>query len=272
MFAVKRASARGIKVIWWGHGIRPSSSPKATQIYVDLAIKASACILYGQGGADKLASLGVQKEKLFVARNSLDIPEIVQFRQNTPEHERFRIIYLGGVLKEKKPDLLIHAFAKALPRLDESINLTVVGEGPYDAVVRDLVAKLNISGRVEFTGGIYSNSELAPYMNSAWISVTPGYAGLNLLHSLAFGVPILVADNEPHSPEISSLVVGSNGEYFTANSADDLADKLVALSRNAEQRTRLRNGAMQSVTDEYGIDRMARSFEKAVSFAHGESL
>src|SRR5581483_7439328 len=145
---------------------------------------------------------GVPKNKIFVAWNSIDIDEIDSLVQHLPMTRRNRVLFIGRLIPEKKPGLLIEAFANASSRLSSDIVLTLVGDGPERTNLERLVRQFNIDDRVEFVGSTYNQDQLAPYFNTSWISVSPGYIGLSAIHSMAFGVPMLVADKEPHSPEI----------------------------------------------------------------------
>ena len=85
------------------------------------------------------------------------------------------------------------------------------GEGPERASLEKLASELGISDATTFTGAIYDQKSLAPWFNDAWASVSPGALGLSAVHSLAFGVPMVVARDEGHGPEISTIRDGENG-------------------------------------------------------------
>jgi len=254
----------GIKWIWWGHGIRPRD--RYHFIYKKMAKMADAVILYSGPAADKMAQIGIPREKLFVAWNAIDTAEIEQCRRAVPFERRFRVLYIGRLIPEKKVDLLIRGFAAAMSRLPDETKLTIIGNGIEEGKLKSLVSYLRIESNVELPGQLTSQDQLAPYFNSSYVSVSPGYMGLSGIHSLAYGVPILVANKEPHSPEIAILEEDKNGCYFAANSANDLAHHLIELSDNRARCASMGDAGLKLVRDRFNVEAMVNSFLDAINF------
>lgn len=267
VLAAFQAKRLGMRLIWWGHGIRPRSSSRAVKIYLALTKIADAFLFYNEEGADKMAALGVPREKLFIAWNSVDTDEIERLRQNQSLNERFRIVSIGRLIPEKKTDLLIRGFAAALPNLSPATRLTIIGEGPERAKLEALAAQCNLGDQVEFTGSLYEQEQLAPYFNSAWVSVSSGYIGLSAIHSLAFGVPMLVAETEPHSPEIAAIEPDVNAVYFRSDDIPALAAALTALAANPARWEAMSLAARRTIQQRFSIGAMLLSFEAAIQFA-----
>ena len=59
------------------------------------------------------------------------------------------------------------------------------------------------------------------------MSVSPGYVGLSLTQSLWFGVPALIARDEPHAPEIEAAKPGMNAVFFDSDEPEALGKALV---------------------------------------------
>ncbi|HZP83940.1 MAG TPA: glycosyltransferase family 4 protein [Chthonomonadaceae bacterium] len=266
-----QAKRQKLKFIWWGHGIRPRSSDTAIRIYRWLAQHADAIILYTQAAADQLTAHGVPKNKIFVAWNSIDIDEIDSLVQHLPMTRRNRVLFIGRLIPEKKPGLLIEAFANASSRLSSDIVLTLVGDGPERTNLERLVRQFNIDDRVEFVGSTYNQDQLAPYFNTSWISVSPGYIGLSAIHSMAFGVPMLVADKEPHSPEIAVVEDGKNAVFFRANDTKDMAQHLIRLSKQPDQLEQMSVASRKAVRSTFGVKAMVDAFLQAIRYAHSIS-
>ncbi len=261
------AKSLGMQFIWWGHGIRPRTSPKLIPLYQKMASLADAMILYSGPGADQLAELGVPREKMFVAWNAIDIDDINAHAQAWEATTRTRVLYIGRLIAEKKIDLLIRAFALALPKLPPEAKLTLVGEGPERQHLEDVVKELKIESKVEFAGSMYGQADLAPYFNTSWVSVSPGYIGLSAIHSLGYGVPMLVADKEPHSPEIAAIEDGVNAQYFTANDPQALADGLVRMASQPGKLAEMSQAGRLRVQQQFSIPAMVQAFEQAVAYA-----
>ena len=228
---------------------------------------ADGLILYSQQGAYSLAQLNVPAEKLFVAKNSLDTDEINDYAL-TMNEKRYRILYVGRLVEGKKVGLLLEGFSHAIKNLPNNVVLTILGDGPEKEYCQRKAQDLNLTTRIEFIQGTYDQAELASYFNTAICSVSPGYIGLSAIHSLAYGVPMIVADREPHSPEIEAITFNENALSFRANDLSDLADKICELVNLPDLARRLGENGKTKIDADYSVERMARVFREAILYAH----
>jgi glycosyltransferase involved in cell wall biosynthesis len=264
---VLKAKRHHVPVILWGHGIRPRGRFKG--IYKRAAEIADAVILYSAKGKRALQELGVPEGKMFVAWNSIDTHVIAGVRDSKPLGERNGIIYVGRLVRDKKILLLLNGFARARAGLPPATHLYVVGSGPMREPAEKLARELGIASHVTFVGETYEEEEVASWMNRSWISVSPGYIGLSIIHSFAYGLPMLAGDREPHSPEVEALQLGKNGEFFTADDPDALARSLVAIHGDPARLAAMGDAAL-ATSELFSVRSMVAAFERAVAFAHGE--
>jgi glycosyltransferase involved in cell wall biosynthesis len=255
-----------VRFIWWGQGLSPRSTVTRTRLRRWLAQLADANIFYTSDQADRFVSMGVPRQKVFVALNSIDTEEIDRLAQLWPQGERNRIMYIGRLIPEKKVDLLIHGFARAHPHLKPETKLTIIGDGPERAKLEHLSTQFGLTDRVEFVGAIYQQERLAPWFNDAWVSVSPGYIGLSAIHSLAYGVPMIVAQGEPHSPEVTALEDGVNAVFFPSDDVEELAQRLILLAKDQEQWQHMCQAAQRTVKQRFSLLAMVQAFEEAVQY------
>ena len=253
------------RFVWWGHGMSPKSSSLSVRIRRWLISISDAIIMYDDVNARRMVDSGVPGNKVFVAMNSIDTDRIAEVTQGTKSFPRTRVLCIGRLIPSKKVDLLIEGFALACEGLPEETTLAIVGDGPERAKLELLASKLGIGGRVEFAGSIYEEDKLAPYFLSSWICVSPGYVGLSAIHSLAYRLPVLVAKDEPHSPEISALADGVNSVFFKSDDPNELARVLVELSGCPQYLAKLSSEAIQTVQDKYSVQAMTHTFEEVVT-------
>lgn len=146
------------------------------------------------------------------ARMAPDHPSVQAVRQ------RFKldgpiVFNVGGLDVRKNIDLLIRAFARALPELPTGATLVIAGapHSKQTAVYPDLAAvarAFGVSDRVTFTGRV-SETEKVALLNVATVYAYPSlYEGFGLspLEAMQCGTPVLVA-NRSSLPE----VVGDGG-------------------------------------------------------------
>lgn len=260
------AKRLGIRFVWWGHGMGRHSRGAIMRFRLWLVRLADAIILYDFDQADKFVSLGVPRKKIFVAPNSIDTQEVSRFARQWSGHERNRVLYIGRLIHNKKVPLLIRGFASAYPYLKPGAKLTIIGDGPERSNLEQLAMKLGLADQVEFIGTTYEQAQLAPWFNTTWVSVAPGPVGLSAIHSFAYGVPMLVAQDEPHGPEVSVIHDGENALFFPSDRPEELARRLIQLSKEQEQLREMASAARRTVQGHFGLSAMAEAFERAVEY------
>jgi glycosyltransferase involved in cell wall biosynthesis len=234
-----------------------------------LARMADAILLYSHEMKERLVRHGLDERKLLVALNTVDVCQIQEAKSqlNRDNLVRDRVLYIGRLIPAKKVDLLIRAFALASRSLPPLVRLTIVGDGPCRSELQALANELGLAERVEFCGEITNETVLAGVFAESWLSVSPGYVGLAAIHSLAYGVPMVVARGEPHSPEVSALREGVTSVYFERDSIDLLAATMVDLWVDSDRRNALARAGQELVERDYAIENMASAFDSAVSLA-----
>lgn len=191
-----RKSLRKRSIVW-GH-LLPRAGAGSRTAVVRRAMRrlADATLLYGYDSVIP-AREDLPGQPVWVAPNALYRQN--QFDLSTASARTKQVIYVGRLVSEKKVDLLIRAFSE-IQGADR--RLLIVGDGPEALNLQRLAHELGISQWVDFLGQISEAKELAELYAGVSVAVSPGYAGLSLTQSLGFGVPVLVADEEPHAPEI----------------------------------------------------------------------
>lgn len=253
--------------IWWGHGLsrRRNSPTWVLCLRRWMAQQADALIFYDERGREEFLRLGLPQDKLFVANNSIDV-EIIRCLSLQHRAERRHILFIGRLISNKKADLLVEGFARAYRQLPEGTRLIIIGDGPEKNRLTSLIYERQIAEAVALAGEITDDVELAPLFAQSAICVSPGAIGLSAIHSLAYGVPLLVADAEPHGPEIEVLLPGETGEYFPANNADALANHLVELLSHPQRLADMGDKGRDLVQAKYSVQHMADVFLQAFDY------
>lgn len=221
-----RWSARR-RTLLWGH-IHPQAGPNSRTAILRRAMRriSNGTISYTYRDADK-ALRDIPGSRVWVAPNSLYRANSIRPVVGLDGQSRDSAIYVGRFAPPKKVPLLIEAFALAVQKQPQ-MRLILIGGGEEEARSRNLSARLGVVDKVEFAGWIDDLDDLLPYYARSFCSLSPGFAGLGLTQSLGFGIPMLVADNEPHSPEIE-LDSSGGVHYFASESATSLAEALLGM-------------------------------------------
>lgn len=254
------------RILLWGH-VSPRKGPESKTAPLRRMMRnlADGVISYTWADADivKQESSG---ERVWVAANGLYTAHDMGW---TTTADRNRVLYVGRLEPNKKPMLLLEGFAAAVSALPPGVRLTFVGEGSEVASLVKSAADLEITQRVDFLGFVDDPTQLRALYDSALVSVSPGYVGLSLTQSLGFGVPMLVADDEPHAPEVE-LLTSSTGTYFRAGDVEHLAGSLVDFA--ASQSEWDRDQIVDSVRKTYSSTAMADGFCSAVAGCNQEVM
>lgn len=180
--------------------------------------------------------------------------------------ERNHIIYVGRFEPAKKVDLAVRAFAASkLPAA--GVKLSLFGGGSESEKLFGLVSDLGIQHAVHFPGWEDDFARLEQAYSRAFVSISPGFAGLGLTQSLGFGVPMLVAREEQHSPEIELASTGAV-RWFGSDSAEGMARGLDDCWANRGGVPDL--GTRATVSETYTADAMAQGLSAALSNVRSE--
>lgn len=180
--------------------------------------------------------------------------------------EKRNFVYVGRLVAQKKPRLMISAFFEYLERNPEYAgHLVVVGDGPDRVECESLVDSSQYRERVIFKGHISDIDQLRSIYSSSLFSLSPGYVGLSITQSFSFGVPMIVAHGESHSPEIEAAVEGSNALFFKMDSVEDLATVMSEAWRNREYWLAQAGGIVENCKTRYSADYMAHQLWSAMN-------
>ena len=144
-----------------------------------------------------------------------------------------------------------------------------MGDGPEVSSLNSWVESHNLSSRIFIHGHISDYEKLKQLYATSIASVSPGYVGLSITQSLSFGRPMIVADNEPHSPEIEALKPGVTGEFFCANSETDLANKLIWFYENRDSWKNKSESISRFCIENYTYESMVDGYVKLIEEVAG---
>lgn len=195
---------------------------------------------YSTAAYDILPSYGVKREQIHVTYNSTDTEALWREKAAVlaapallPPSER-RLLHIGRLVKWKRVDLLIEAFARTLTQYPDA-ELVIVGNGPELDNLKKQAASLGLPlrskeengvdgrGCVRFIGAVYDPKELGAYMNEATVYVLAGMGGLSINDAMTYALPVVCSVCD--STERDLVTDGRNGLFFRDGDADSLTEK-----------------------------------------------
>ncbi len=239
----------------WGHLIR----------YL-LVKGADGFITYTQQQKEKLQADFPQLPVWVASNGCLWASECAPIRPETALAVK-DYIYVGRLIPEKKIGFLVQTFLKASQEglLPEDAKLIIVGTGPEEKPIRELLEEYPLqASRVLLKGKITDPVQLRYLYARSLCSISPGYVGLSLTQTLAFGIPMLISEFEAHSPEIEAFKHGENGYFF--KDERDLINKMVFMRTERKGWLQKRPNISAHIQKNYTFETMLSGFEEAIRF------
>jgi len=187
---------------------------------------------------------GVNPERVFVVRSGPDLTRVKQMPANPAlkKGRKYLVGYVGVMGKQEGIDLLLQAVQLIVHYLGRTdIHFGLVGGGTELAAMRQLAKDLGVADYVTFTGRV-PDAQLLEMLNTADICVNPDRANdmndrstMNkVMEYMALGKPLVQFDLTE-----GRVSAGAAAWYARPNDVADLAQKMVSLLADADQRARM---------------------------------
>jgi glycosyltransferase involved in cell wall biosynthesis len=247
------------RTLLWGHAFpRSGRGAPSDRVRGWMRSLADGMVCYTQTQANELRAL--HGTPVYTAPNALYLREEIGFSRNIARHAA---VYVGRIEPSKKVALLLEGFGHAAARAPD-LRLIIVGDGSELAAMRERAARLPCADRITFLGHVDELGALRGVYGQAFVSVSPGYVGLSITQSLAFGVPMLIARDENHSPEIEAASEGENSEFFESDDSASLAHGLLEFYRDRQKWHARGPEIAEACAREYSVEAMADGIVAAI--------
>lgn len=162
-------------------------------------------------------------------------------------------ICVGRLSSEKGHRILLQAFSHASKHMP-GVRLDLVGDGPERNQIEALVKQLGLSESVALHGALSEGTTLER-IAAADVLVLPSFMEglpLVLIEAMALGKPV-IASGVAGIPEL--VEAGFNGILVPPSDVEALADGMVRLALNSDERLRLGQAAQHAAMKEFQIQR-----------------
>jgi glycosyltransferase involved in cell wall biosynthesis len=218
-----------------------------------------------------LEELGVDRRRIRICYNGLDLEGLQERRESilesarqlrsgaVPEGARL-ILYVGGLIPDKRVDDLLYAFSS----LDQSctpVHLWVVGAGHARVSLEVLSHDLRIDN-VRFLGRIVDDIE--SYFAAADFFVLPGLGGLALNQAMFWGTPCVAS--EADGTEDDLVINGRTGFRFELGNRESLLTALNAcVGLPDPERERMGRAARALILSQSNVNAMVAEFNRSIA-------
>lgn len=259
---------RKFGLIFWGIGVSASydkkfdSDSKLDKARFWLMKQADALLFYSDYPVTKYTKMGFNKEKLFVAHNTVLVEEKIEIPKN-----KKHFIFVGTLYKQKKIYDLLFAYKKYSDKTLNSLPLIIIGGGDEKEKVEKWIKENNFTNKIYLKGQINDQSILRDYYRDSVACISPGQAGLTVLNSLAYGVPFVTYRDAITGGEILNVVDNKTGVLYDG-SIDDLAEIMQKLAEDENYTFELSKNAQNFYFESRTIDNMVKGFEQAITYVY----
>ena len=169
---------------------------------------------------DVMTGFGVPQSKVVTIPNGIALDD---FMPSFDDRKIHKLIYIGNLIHSKG----IHVLLEALAKIDDTIMLSIVGDGNYKARLHSLARKLDLKDRVTFHGA-KAPHEVAKLLAEHDALVHPSFCesfGLVVVEAMASGLPVVATINGGSE----NIVTAETGILVPADDASLLAEGIRSL-------------------------------------------
>jgi len=205
----------------------------------------------------------ISPEKITVIPNGLDFElyrradRIAARKKLNIPPRAFIICFVGRLDEQKRPDLLLKAYAKIKKRIRGG-KVIIVGDRPSKEPVVSLARRLGIEGSVDFPGW---RKDAVDFIAASDIFVLPSmWEGMSnvTMQALAVGTPVITTKVEG----MNELLMGGRcGVMVQRDNFDELAAAIVDLYESPEKRRALATAGREHIEKNYRIEDVVRKYE-----------
>ncbi len=199
------------------------------------------------------------------------IPSAIDIDRFTPNTNANAIRKRHG-LKDSKVVLFLGRlkFHKGLEYLIESAKYTgpdikylLVGEGDFEAHLREITKKFKVEDRIVFTGRI-PNSEIPKYYSACDVFILPSITrleafGLVVIEAMSCGKPVIISNIPGVSENITD---GEEGLLVEPANPKDIAKKINYLMKSEKLRLKMGANGRKKVVQNFSLKRVVDQLEK----------
>lgn len=259
-----------VKVILWGIGVsagydlRYDKQELRRPSFESMIAMADASVFYTEYPKNKYIDLGIPKQKMFVAPNTVEVLKMELKKENKDS-----ILFVGTLLKQKRVDLLLEAYKNAIKKNRDIPVLKIIGEGEEYEPIRQWIAERHLSDKIILPGPIYEEEILKEEFAHALATVSADQAGLTVLKSMGYGVPFITNRNAITGGEIFNIKNGINGVLF--DDMSELETILLDIADNPAKYIEMGERAYEYYYSCRTIEDCKDGFIDAIKYAVGES-
>jgi glycosyltransferase involved in cell wall biosynthesis len=239
----------------------PMLSPLQRLVHRRLAPRVDGFVVFSSQGVERLASMGVPRERVEVSIQSADLERVRAETGGRGESGGpVRVLAVGRLVADKNFAALIEAFAEAGFESGQA-ELELCGTGPLDVELSGLAEQLGVPLRLH--GYVPPAGLPALYRAADVLALVSTYEpfGVTVREGAAAGLPLICTVRAGAAGDVA--VDGENAILVDPGDRGAIASALGRLVREPSLRSRLAAGSL-AVTERHPLEADVEAFERAV--------
>lgn len=184
------------------------------------------------------------KLPMHVVYNPIETPSRIKDHKKIEASEKFKLINVGTLYAPKNQRLILDALKETS---DDSVELKILGQGPFDEELRAYSKELGINDQVDFKGRVNNVNEHL-FKSDCFVlsSNNEGFPNV-LLEAMSVGLPVistncmsgpleLLNDNEPIEIEVGDFSAAKYGLMINVKDVEGLKKAIVHYKENPDVR------------------------------------
>ncbi len=203
----------------------------------------------------------IPRDRVTVIPNGVDVPEIQPLPADR-EDSQFRILFVGRLTRQKRPQSLIRAVAALPEGLRDRTVLDLLGDGELRAELQNQIDSLGLADRIRLHG---QQSDVPDWMVQSDVLVLPSeWEGLPnvILEAMARGLPVIATAVDGVSEIIEHE---QTGWMVPPGNVSALAESLAMVSADEDLRNVVANRAFDAVRQRFRWDKTIDAFDELLS-------
>lgn len=232
--------------------------------------KAHIHLTYSTNAGKYAQSMGVAADQITTCYNGIELDEMFKMEQEVAEKSKLIIdkydldgkvtfLYVGGLIPEKKIDLLLDAFSD-LGKKYHNISLLIIGDGPLKAHLLSRLSELE-DDRIQYLGRIMDGVD--PYFAAADCLVLPGAGGLALNQAMFWRTACIASIADGTEDDL--VIDMKTGYRFKNDSLESLTDAMERrMLTNDSDHLLMGEEARKIIVERSNVNSMVEVFMEAV--------
>ncbi|MCK4792348.1 MAG: glycosyltransferase [Desulfobacteraceae bacterium] len=187
-------------------------------------------------GIEEYKKIGAREDKIvqitppFSVEEFERLPPAGQFRNSYNIKEKHIIMFLGRVHHIKGLDFLVESFAELTSQRDDVILVILGPDDGFQSELENLIGKLNLTGKVLFTGFLGGQEKLAALVDADIVIQASRYeqGARAPLEAVLCGTPIIVTEHTGAGEEVREIDAGYLVEFGNRQQLAEIMDTILS--------------------------------------------